>query len=597
MTRRKTLLGASASWDRSGFCLKLTSALALLSAAPGCSTGDEVPAACAGEHRCPAPSNTLSWALQLSPNSATAAVDPQSPLMPQDRHSLIWSSDGETRIEYRPTAQVYGNVLDSQAMALSGARVVARLNSAIPGQNDYSLGTLTTDQPALNFTLRVPLAQQPTEQPYHFWVGFDDSNRASLAPSVWQEAYIRGDNHSEPLSLRLRKTTELAAVTGRIVSALGEGVGNLTVQVLDPSRQIVSSTAISDATAGPTKGNYRVLVDPKLSGDPNSSLTVVVRPGPLDPTLPILEATLQTPHAGTETRVDFAEPAYRFPASFSLPIRGGPDRTSAVPVTGARVRAQVMLEDATTLKLGIRAYYTAMAESDAQGIARLSLVPAPIGGPNLIYQVSISSPSHVPFASVPQTALSLGSSDGGVLGPITLPLRTEVRGRLLSAQGTPAAGVEVVANRIAGDERFVSPLSSVLVSADLPESTTDSAGSFALRLDPGDYDFEFIPNPSLEARSSLDNQRVRSDNLDLGEIYLPSVTLGALKVLSPAGSPVAETKVRIFELPDVSAQLGVSCDLGWPCSRNAKLRAEVFTDKEGRARCLLPASRPRRASP
>lgn len=560
----------------------------------GCSSSDGSIAICSGENHCPPPSTTIPWALQLAPTGTGSTSELRNQLMPQDVNPLNFDAGGAALVHFRPTALVGGSVLDAQGLPIGGARIIARLSSAIPGQSDYSIGTLATDtstgdKAAGTWTIRLPVAQQPSSQPYRFWMGFDAAAQSSLTPPLWRDNVVVGDSE---LPLRLHSAVDLAVVTGRIVNALGDGIGNLTVQVLDQANEIVSSTATSVNTPGALAGSYHVLVDPSLSGDPTASLKVVVRP--LDPTMPVLEATLAPPRAGSETRVDFAVPSHRTPVTISLPIRGGSTGTDSVPVAGARVRAQVALEDAATMKLGHRAYYTATGESDADGMAKLLLIPAPSGGSsNLIYQVSISSPSHIPFASLPQAQVQVGFNVG-TLGPVTLPLRARVRGRLLSASGAPIANAQIVATHITGDEPVASPFSSMVVTADLPESTTDVDGSFALRLDPGDYDLEFLPVAGTDARTSLDNQRVQSADLDLGPIRMPAATLGVLKVLSPAGAPVTDTKVRIFQLPDTSPQVGLACNDGLPCSRVAKLRAEVFTDQDGSAQCLLPAGPPLR---
>lgn len=566
----------------------------LVAGLAGCSSLAGLSQLCAGDNSCPPPSSSIPWALQLAPTGTGSSSDPRNQLMPQDVNPLMFDDSGAARVQFRPTALVGGSVLDSQGAAMGGARIIARLDSAIAGQSAYSIATLasdglTGDKATGVWSIRLPVAQQPSSQPYHFWMGFDAAAQASLTPPLWRDDVVVGDSE---LPLRLRSTVDLAVVTGRIVNALGDGIGNLTVQVLDQANEIVSSTGTSSDMAGTLAGTYRVLVDPSLSGDPSASLKVVVRP--LDPTMPVLESTLAPPRAGSETRVDFAVPSHRTPVTISLPIRGGGTGTDSVPVAGARVRAQVALEDAATMKLGQRAYYTATAESDADGMAKLLLVPAPSGGSsNLTYQVTISSPSHIPFASLPQAQVQVGPNDG-TLGAVTLPPRAQVRGRLLTSTGLPLSGAQIVATHITGDEPVASPFSSTVVTADLPESTTDLDGSFSLRLDPGDYDLEFLPVAGSEARTSLDNQRVQSSDLDLGVIRLPAATLGVLKIISPAGAPVSDTKVRIFQLPDTSPQVGLACNDGLPCSRVAKLRAEVFTDADGSAQCLLPAGPPQR---
>ncbi len=565
---------------------KWTLCVALLSSVMYCGGGTPSPIACADIY-CPPPSNDMAWAAQLAPSSS-AATDPKNQLLAQEQTPLRFDGAGLARLQFRPTVLLSGSLLDGQATPLGGARVIARLESVLAGQNPYSLGTLTADSPGGAWTMRVPLAQQPSTQPYHLWVGFDDSARASLAPPLWQEEAISADT---ALALRLRPPSELAVVSGRIINALGEGVSNLTVQVLNSSGQIVSSTAVSEPAPGLGKGAYRLFVDPALTYA-KDTLTVVVRPGPLvDSTTPILEANLEPQHSGGQTQVDFAVPSHRTPMAFQLPIRGGMPGSSALPIEGATVQALVMLEDASTIKLGNRAYYLATGKSDAQGIARLSLVPAPNGGSNLVYQVTIYSPSLQPFASLLQTPVQVGPN-AGLLGAVLLQKRAELRGRLVSAQGMPVAGAEVVATPIANTETYSSPLNSMSIGADLSQITTDGAGRFALRLDAGDYDLEFVPISGTEARSSLDNLRISDADIELGDVHLPPLSLGTLQVLGPNGATVADTKVRIFELPDLSARPGIACTAELPCSKNAKLRGEAFTGSDGLAKILLPGGRP-----
>lgn len=573
--------------------LAMASTLALAGGLSGCDAGSQTPIACAGDDRCPPPSNNFPWAVQLSPSSSNTTAEP---LMAQDQSRVSWSGDGAAVLQFRAVTQLSGEVLDAAGRAVGGARVTARLASLIPGQNDYSLGTLTTDSDtdAGRWGFHVPLPQDPSTQPYRVWVGFDSANKASLSPPTWRDALILTElGPNIGLNLQLRPQAELAVVTGKILSPLGEGIGNLSVQVFDASGQVVSSTGISDATLGLSAGSYRVVVDPTLNSAPTMPLTVVVRPGPNKVEMPILEATLQPPRAGSESRVDFAVPSHRAPLTFGLPIQGGGAGASSVPVAGARVRAIVSLADTLTTKLGIRAYYTAQADSNSEGIATLPLVPAPPVGSNLTYQLMISSPSHLPFASLPAAQLQVGPTNGR-LGAIVLPLRAEVRGRLISSDGHPVAGVAVAATRITGGEVYASPYGSTITTADLPQATTDVDGQFALRVDPGDYDFEFLPMPGTGARSSLDNQRVKSDDVDLREIQLPEITQGSVLVLSPLGMPVEGAKVRIFQLPDTSMRPGTSCSTDLPCSRNAKLRAEAFTEANGTTQLLLPGGTARR---
>lgn len=545
-------------------------------------------AACAGDHSCPAPTNDLPWAVQIlpAPNNGSAGDGKNLPLS-QDESHLVFDRDGVASVRLRGTALVTGSVTDANNQLLVGAHITARLDSSIPGQNDYNTSSVTTEVPRGTFSLRIPFSASPALQPYEFWLNFDDPFLASLSPPHWRSETIESDRE---LPVRLRPLSELAVVTGRITNALGEGVGNLSVQAFDDQARLVSSTAISQSGSGTQAGTYRLLIDPTLAHAGTGLLSVIVRPGTQDNVLPILEASLAVPLANSQSRVDFAVPSYRKPLLYKLPIRGG--APTGTTVAGARVRAQVMLSDAATVKLGHKAYYITNGDSDAEGLARLMLVPAPIGGSNLQYQIAVVSPAHVPYASLARQELQVGPTDG-LLGAVVLPQRAEIRGRLLDTNGQPVAAAQVVASRIGAFDAGIAPLAAQTLMADAPQVLTDVTGRFSLYLDAGDVDLEFVHPGGLQARSSLDNLRIGSNSQDLGDIMLPPVTLGSLDVTSPASSPVIDAKVRIFELPDTQQRLGVSCDGSSPCSRTGKLRAEAFTGKSGRAQFLLPGGKAR----
>ncbi len=547
-----------------------------------------IPVACTGPEACPPPSAMISWAAQLWPSSSDG-TDVQRPLAPQEIAQLRFDAGGTATLRYRTPALSQGTVVDAQLppQPLGRARVLAILPTVIPGQTSLSFNTLTASQPAGQWSLRLPVPERPSSQPYRFWIGFDDAAQASLYPPVWRDQVISGDS---AVALSTRAATDLATVLGRITNPLGEGVGGLTVQVLDAENQIVSSTAVSQGTVGTALGTYQLLVDPTLSTDPQANLRVVVRPGTANSTLPTLEVALSPPRAGSSSRVDFAFPSQRTPVTFQLPIRGVAASGTTMPVAGAHVQAQIQLQDQATMKLGVRAIYTATADTDAQGIAKLTLVPAPSGGNNLTYQVAIKSPTVTQFAST-QLTVPVGPNEG-LLAAVSLPLRAQLLGRLLDATGQPVASAQIVAQAIASANPSTGPFGAVSSDMGGAQTITDQDGHFALHLDAGDYDLDLVPVPGTQPRSSLDNQRIGTTDLDVGDILLPRITLGRMLVQKPDGSPVVQTKVRVFQLPDTTPRYGLACEAALPCSRIASLRAEVFTDRNGLAQFLLPDGPP-----
>lgn len=557
--------------------------LLLAGAAPGC---DDValPVACSSPDACPPPSNSIGWAVQIWPASVSGtSTSTDSQLPPQELPQLLFDRSGTAELHLRAPAAVQGSVATAEEQPLARARVLAQLPSALLGQSAYTFDTLTTDRPLGTWSLRLPVPSRPLEQVYRFWVGFDDATLSSQYPPLWIERAISGDGK---LPLRLRAATELSVVSGRILDPLNEGVPGLTVQVFDALGQIVSSTAVSLSAQAGLSGSFRVLVDPALNGEPGSALKLVARPGPQSVGLPVLEIPLAPPKAGTTYPQDLRMPSARKPLLYQLPIRGLGPSGALMPVVGARVTAQVVLED-KTLPAGERAVYSASADSDGDGFAHLSLIPGSSG--NLTYRVQVTSPARTPFASSQQEVQV--SVSGGILQELQLPLRAQLTGRLLGESGQPVPSAQVVAKPIARADA-AGTLETAAADSALPQTTTDQDGRFALRLDQGDYDVDFVPQAGTAPRSSLDNQRITTYDLDLGDVRLPRLALGKLQVYGPSGAPLSQAKLRIFQLPDTSPRFGLACMPGLPCSRVAKLRAEAFVDSKGRAQFLLPDSMP-----
>lgn len=562
--------------------LSLLAALAL----PACEDEPGLPIACSGSEVCPPPSNSIGWALQVWPASSTGSVSSQQTLAPQEVPQLIFDRTGSAEIGLSASVLVQGSVITSANQPLMRAHVLAQLSSAILGQSPYTFDTLSTEQPAGSWQLRLPVPPRPTEQPYRFWVGFDDPTLASQYPPLWDERVI--DGAKKDVQLQLPASAKLAVVSGRILDPLNEGVGGLSVQVLDGRGQIVSTTAMSLTSQQGLSGSYKVLVDPALSAEMPPNLKLVVRPG-AQAGLPVLEAPLQALKAGGSQSLELRLPSSRKPQVFYLPVVGLGPSGSLLPVVGARVQAQVVLED-KLLTPGTRAVYTASADTEADGSAKLSLIPVTSPNTNLSYTVTVTSPSRTPYASTQQEVLV--GLQGGVLAKVELALRAQLTGRLLDADGEPVPLAQVVAQPIARVDSATSGPDAKTSGSTPAQTTTDQDGRFALRLDSGDYDIDFVPQPGTAPRSSLDNQRLTSYDIDLGDVRLPRLALGKLVITGPGGAPLAQAKLRIFQSPDTSPRFGFACQPGLPCSRVAKLRAEAFTDSKGRAQFLLPDSTP-----
>jgi hypothetical protein len=546
----------------------------------GCAA-ESIPFACSGERECPPPSSLLSFSAQLWPGAAAGMPRPgsgeQGVLTPQEEPSLIFDAEGLVRLRFTQAAQLRGTLVDELGAPVGRARVVALLPSGIPGQAEQSFDTATDS--AGGFALRLPVPRRPEEQPYRLWVGFDDPELAAQRPPLWRTGVVvRGDTQ---IGVKLRPIAELVTVRGNVVDSAGAGVPGLRVQVIDSRREVVSSTAVTRAQGGAEPvGSFRVLVDPTLTQDSKLQLVAWPTTGKAPRRQPILTLPLSRPESGTSVALDFKMPPYPDPVDTVLTVRGTGTSGARVEVAGARVEAQVFLHD--PLLTGQQtATYVVTGETDSRGRVTLPLVPG--GNKTLAYTISVQCPAQSPLASG-VFSVQVGTSPGQIDLP-QLPLRAQVSGQLVDADGLGVAGALLVARSIPDETQGTGQIGGVVLETAMPQTTTDHEGRFALRLDQGDYDLDIMPMPGTQARFSLDSQRVLTDDIELGVMRLPRPTLGKATVLGPDGYPVAGASLRVFQMPDAAAR---TCDRARPCSRAAKLRAEVTTDSRGRAQFLLP---------
>jgi hypothetical protein len=219
----------------------------------------------------------------------------------------------------------------------------------------------------------------------------------------------------------------------------------------------------------------------------------------------------------------------------------------------------------------------------------LPLVPATTN--NLDYTVTVQSPAGSALAS---GVLPLQVSKEEGFTTLSLPLRTQLSGKLVGQDGAPVAGAQVAARDISQRDQTYTLVGRAYLEAVTPQTVTGPDGRFALRLDQGDYDLDIIPEPGSAPRFTLTNQRVLTDDIELGIVRLPGPTLARVQVLGPDGAAVPGAILRVFQAPDMTPRVGFACAELLPCSRQASLRAEITTDGRGRAQFLLPdAPQPR----
>jgi hypothetical protein len=200
----------------------------------------------------------------------------------------------------------------------------------------------------------------------------------------------------------------------------------------------------------------------------------------------------------------------------------------------------------------------------------------------------LSLPSH------PDTPLTLyavpppGTSAGILLQPTTIPRggatlqdvvcpdKVIAEGTLIRPEGIPSAGVHVVAEPVGEVPGWPRP--AIGTEAD---SATDEDGHYRLRLDPGEYRFDFIPAENLPRVSRFVTVLPATDlvlapfTLSKGRRINGLVTISEQKLAGPtAGAPYSS--IRFFRVVNVE---------GKP---TAVLLSQTVSDSTGNYAATLP---------
>jgi hypothetical protein len=513
---------------------------------------------CGGDQACvvgtclPRAAPPTTWDIEVMPKSDSTAgfTELMNQAGPADAFDLAAT----------PKVTVTGTLsFDAAAATLTAAHIVLKAPATIPGRPDLQyetdLSPVTAKMPTPTFTLSVPekllgrtgsLIVLPTTP--------DDVTHAPASFTKTIEA-----------TLPLMVSSKTLTVRGRLLSALGDPLSGMVARAFRGS-SLVSNVVKTDTTVD--SGAFTLMVPPDdgAAAATAQPLAVELEPATSDTPQPHFWAK---PFALT-TNVDLGDvhlPAFSQPNVFRFPFRG--DSSDGPAVIGAIVRARTLLGDdmtGTTDFLGD-------GVTDANGQASLSLFPGSTAALRL-YDVAVVPPPNSFYATTCLEQLPL--SVGGLLPAVVLARRPVVEGTVLGSDGSPIAGVVILATRTAGEhltacDEFASPPQVTV--------TTASDGTFLLCLDAGTYTLDFDPpGGSPSPRLTQTGVVVSSSGSSVVQLPAAAVVEGTLR--DAAGQPLPLAGVRFYR---------PACAPPMTCAGAPPiLEAQARADAAGHYRAVIP---------
>ncbi len=472
------------------------------------------------------------------------------------------------------------------------ATVQVRRASSIPGGPEFLATTeAAADAAGASFALPVP-PLDPGEPPYIVTIYPDDElaitpggrTAAQLVPPLRREVGA-GDLGGE--LFEILEATELRALSGRVVDAIGQGIPGMRVAALgrfDPLRPLerISTVAITG-----DDGGFGLL----LGADALDVVDIVASPpaGSIMPTLIAHDRGAFDPELD-----DLVMPSFPAPATITVPVSASDPSGGSVPVVGARVQLQTVLVDPINPSANVDAVFTVETYTDGAGNITAEVIPgAQVASRS--YTVQVTPPANTPAASTWDATLSVGVS-GGVVGSIELGARTAVTGFIVDHTGAPVAGMTVSAEpSLALAWSLSEDTQRRLAELPAPTAVTQPDGSFVMFVDPTiadapmTYDLECTPAAqSLVPRWTIPGVDAATGAADVGMVVLPEPSYVRGLVLAPGPAPLAGATVRVFALGD--GTLCTTAEAPADCVPPAVFLGSGQSDAQGVVRVVLPRS-------
>lgn len=246
--------------------------------------------------------------------------------------------------------------------------------------------------------------------------------------------------------------------------------------------------------------------------------------------------------------------------------------TTLAPVADARVHIEGTVHGGGTFK-------GPSTNTDANGVFTLTTLPSGVEG-------------HLDVIAEPPVKADAGQVrypvripiGGGDIGDVIAPDKVQLLGTLARPDGSPAAGVAVQAEAL-------NALSDDLpIPQGLAITSTDDAGSFTLKLDPGEYRLDFLPTDQLPRVSRF--VRVDPPAGYSGEGYapisLPQFVLSRGRTVSGTVKSIPSRLATEGAVPAPYASLKFFRVVSFGGKPSSILLAEGIADQNGHYKIVLP---------
>jgi hypothetical protein len=526
----------------------------------GCVAGECIPFAAVPE----------SWALDLSP----------LPEAPASFTEVMTTAAAGASLNIKASAKLSVTItfsVEAPSAALTRAHVVLTVPSAIPGRPELTFETNLPESSVAGVVPSVTLA-----------IPADVVGRAGTiqilptAPDNLTHAPVR-QRVVVAAALQVALPAKALTLRGRVLSAVGDPRPGFTARAFSDGA-LLSNSAVTGAD-----GVFSLMVPAQLAANAQTAplVSIDVTPpadGPADPWLSVKPFPL----AAGKDLGDLKLPPFSQANVFRFVAHGL--TTDGPPVARALVRAHAALADSADGTFSTDFQQDGL--TDAAGRASLELLPGSTGELRG-YDLTVIPPAGSPYglrciAKFPLSTGGTAEAPANVPG-LVLPVRPMLAGTVTGHDGTPAAGVVIVATRTEGDPAASCPAEVGSAPATI---TTDEQGGFALPLDPGVYRIDYDP-PARAAVPRLTETDVVVPASDSGadggvgqvwhSVRLPAGVLITGTTRDSAGGVLPLAGVRLY---DVTCAAETCTDT----LRSAPiLRGQTRSDATGHFRAVVAA--------